>query len=268
MEDKIIELIEKVKKQSPLVHSIMNYVTINDCANVLLAVGASPIMADAPMEVEEITAMADALVLNTGTLKSWSKDSMICAGKVANQKGIPVILDPVGVGASRLRKQTVQDILNQVRITVIRGNRSEIAWVAGVETFSTGVDCFEKSSLEKEIELAKKAASKWNTTVAVTGTVDVITDGNQLIKIYNGTSMLSKVTGTGCMTTALIGAFLAEGTSMTAAVAGVSMMGIAGEIAQERAGSIGMGSFKVELMNVLSQMNGEKIREKLKIEKE
>src|SRR5699024_7162375 len=96
MEDKIIELIEKVKKQSPLVHSIMNYVTINDCANVLLAVGASPIMADAPMEVEEITAMADALVLNTGTLKSWSKDSMICAGKVANQKGIPVILDPVG----------------------------------------------------------------------------------------------------------------------------------------------------------------------------
>ena len=268
MEDKIIELIEKVKKQSPLVHSIMNYVTINDCANVLLAIGASPIMADAPMEVEEITAMADALVLNTGTLKSWSKDSMICAGKVANQKGIPVILDPVGVGASRLRKQTVQDILNQVRITVIRGNRSEIAWVAGVETFSTGVDCFEKSSLEKEIELAKKAASKWNTTVAVTGTVDVITDGNQLIKIYNGTSMLSKVTGTGCMTTALIGAFLAEGTSMTAAVAGVSMMGIAGEIAQERAGSIGMGSFKVELMNVLSQMNGEKIREKLKIEKE
>lgn len=268
MEDKIIELIEKVKKQSPLVHSIMNYVTINDCANVLLAIGASPIMADAPMEVEEITAMADALVLNTGTLKSWSKDSMICAGKAANQKGIPVILDPVGVGASRLRKQTVQDILNQVRITVIRGNRSEIAWVAGVETFSTGVDCFEKSSLEKEIELAKKAASKWNTTVAVTGTVDVITDGNQLIKIYNGTSMLSKVTGTGCMTTALIGAFLAEGTSMTAAVAGVSMMGIAGEIAQERAGSIGMGSFKVELMNVLSQMNGEKIREKLKIEKE
>lgn len=268
MEDKIIELIEKVKKQSPLVHSIMNYVTINDCANVLLAIGASPIMADAPMEVEEITAMADALVLNTGTLKSWSKDSMICAGKAANQKGIPVILDPVGVGASRLRKQTVQDILNQVRITVIRGNRSEIAWVAGVETFSTGVDCFEKSSLEKEIELAKKAASKWNTTVAVTGTVDVITDGNQLIKIYNGTFMLSKVTGTGCMTTALIGAFLAEGTSMTAAVAGVSMMGIAGEIAQERAGSIGMGSFKVELMNVLSQMNGEKIREKLKIEKE
>ena len=268
MEDKIIELIEKVKKQSPLVHSIMNYVTINDCANVLLAVGASPIMADAPMEVEEITAMADALVLNTGTLKSWSKDSMICAGKVANQKGIPVILDPVGVGASRLRKQTVQDILNQVRITVIRGNRSEIAWVAGVETLSTGVDCFEKSSLEKEIELAKKAASKWNTTVAVTGTVDVITDGNQLIKIYNGTFMLSKVTGTGCMTTALIGAFLAEGASMTAAAAGVSMMGIAGEIAQERAGSIGMGSFKVELMNALSQMNGEKIREKLKIEKE
>lgn len=268
MEDKIIELIEKVKKQSPLVHSIMNYVTINDCANVLLAIGASPIMADAPMEVEEITAMADALVLNTGTLKSWSKDSMICAGKAANQKGIPVILDPVGVGASRLRKQTVQDILNQVRITVIRGNRSEIAWVAGVETFSTGVDCFEKSSLEKEIELAKKAASKWNTTVAVTGTVDVITDGNQLIKIYNGTFMLSKVTGTGCMTTALIGAFLAEGASMTAAAAGVSMMGIAGEIAQERAGSIGMGSFKVELMNVLSQMNGEKIREKLKIEKE
>src|SRR5699024_701993 len=142
MEDKIIELIEKVKKQSPLVHSIMNYVTINDCANVLLAIGASPIMADAPMEVEEITAMADALVLNTGTLKSWSKDSMICAGKAANQKGIPVILDPVGVGASRLRKQTVQDILNQVRITVIRGNSSEITWVAGVEKLTTGVDSF------------------------------------------------------------------------------------------------------------------------------
>ena len=122
--------------------------------------------------------------------------------------------------------------------------------------------------MQKEIERAKKAASKWNTTVAVTGIVDVITDGNQLIKIYNGTSMLSKVTGTGCMTTALIGAFLAEGTSMTAAAAGVSMMGIAGEIAQERAGSIGMGSFKVELMNALSQMNGERIREKLKIEKE
>lgn len=268
MEHRIITLIEKVRKQSPLVHSIMNYVTINDCANVLLAIGASPIMADAPAEVEEIAAMADALVLNIGTLKMWSKDSMIRAGKKANQKGIPVILDPVGVGASCLRKRTVQDILDQVQIAVIRGNRSEIAWIAEEEIPSTGVDSLVEMSSEKNIEIAKKAADKWNTTIAVTGEVDIIADKNQLIKVYNGTSMLSKVTGTGCMTTALIGAFLAEEESLVAATAGISMMGIAGEIAQERAGMIGVGSFKVELMNALSQMDQEKIKEKLKIEKE
>ncbi|CVI72020.1 Hydroxyethylthiazole kinase [Clostridiales bacterium CHKCI001] len=268
MENKIVKLIERVKKQSPLVHNIMNYVAINDCANVLLGIGASPIMADAPEEVEEITAMANALVLNTGTLKKWSKDSMIRAGRVANQRGIPVILDPVGVRASYLRKQTVWDILNQVQVAVIRGNRSEIAWVAEEEMPSTGVDCREETSLQTDIEIAKKAANKWNTTIAVTGKVDIITDGNQLIKVYSGTSTLSKVTGTGCMTTALIGAFLTEEDSVVAATAGISIMGIAGEIAQEQAGALGVGSFKVELMNALSRMDEEKIKEKLKIEKE
>lgn len=266
---KIIELVKNVRSHSPLVHSIMNYVTINDCANVLLAIGASPIMADALEETAEVTAHAGALVLNIGTLKSWTKDAMICAGKMANQMKIPVVLDPVGVGVSNLRKETVKAILEQVKLSVIRGNLSEIAFISGEEAQSKGVDNSEEESFLKKLQIAKKAAYKWNTIIAVTGKNDLITDGERQVKIQNGTCMLSKITGTGCMTTALIGAFLTEKTDpLMAAAAGIAVMGIAGEVAEEYAGNSGTGSFKTALMDVISQIDEKIIRERIKIEKE
>lgn len=267
IENKIAESIKKVRQHAPLIHNIMNYVTINDCANILLAIGASPIMADAPEETAEITAISKALVLNTGTLKAWTKDSMIQAGKMANQMGIPVILDPVGASISKLRRETVQHILEQVKISVIRGNYSEIAFMSGEEIYEKGVDCLEETSFEKGIQLAKKAAHRWNTVVALTGQVDVITDGNCQIQIKNGTSMLAKVTGTGCMTTALIGAFLAEEDEMTAAATGIAVMGIAGEIAEKCARMYGTGSFKVALIDAVSNINETMLKERIKIEK-
>lgn len=265
--NEISKSIDLLRKAVPLVHNITNYVTVNDCANALLAIGASPIMADDIAEAADITAISSALVINIGTLNQRTIASMIAAGKKANQIGIPVVFDPVGAGASKLRNDATREILKQVKITVLRGNISEVSFVAGLDASTKGVDASAADSSHDAVDVAKSVARSMDCTAAVTGAVDVISDGNRVVKISNGHPMLSKVTGTGCMTSALVGAFagsLRDG--FTAAVAGVVSMGIAGEIAFEKAGEIGAGSFHIAVIDALSQLNSTVMEERAKLD--
>ncbi|UWP58991.1 hydroxyethylthiazole kinase [Ruminococcus gauvreauii] len=251
----------------PLVHNITNYVTVNDCANALLAIGASPIMADDMLEAADITAISSALVINIGTLNQRTIESMILAGKRANELGIPVVFDPVGAGASKLRNETTQRILEQVEISILRGNLSEVSYVAGLSASTKGVDTSEEDSDKDALAVAKTAAEKLSCTVAVTGAVDVVSDGARAVRIFNGHPMLSKITGTGCMASAVTGGYAGmKQDAFTAAAAGVMSMGIAGEIAYEKAGHMGTGSFRVALMDALSMLNEQMIEEMGKIE--
>lgn len=266
-------LLNKLKAKKPLIHSITNYVTVNDCANILLAIGASPIMADDLREAAEITSIASALVINIGTLNERTIESMIASGQKANELGIPVVLDPVGAGASQFRNETVKRILEEVKISVLRGNMSEAKFIAGLESETKGVDASEedlKSDNDEGINVAKTLAQRFNCTVAITGVCDIISDGKHVTVLENGTKMLSSVTGTGCMTTALVGAYLgACETSeeyFTAATAGIISMGICGEIAEEKAGSIGLGSFHMAIMDAVSNLNGNIIKQRAKIQ--
>ncbi len=200
-------LLTLVREQKPLVHCITNYVTANDCANAILAIGASPIMADDLREVADIVKISNALVLNIGTLNSNTVESMIAAGKKANALGIPVIFDPVGAGASAYRNETTQRLLHSVSMTVIRGNLSEVSFIAGLDVSTKGVDTAEEDSSKDPVAIANKVAKEFNCIAAITGAIDTVSDGNLVTRIENGTAELSRVTGTGCMTTALVAAF-------------------------------------------------------------
>lgn len=267
MADRAAFLLGRLKEKKPLVHSITNYVTANDCANALLAIGASPIMADDPEEAGEIASSASSLVLNMGTPSGRKLEAMIEAGKSANEKGIPVILDPVGAGASRLRQDMALRITREIKISILRGNLSEISWVAGLHSREKGVDVSETDRRIDKEQAAKAASQRLGCITAVTGTEDVVTDGRSVIYIRNGHPALSKVTGTGCMTSALIGAFAGVGEDFfAAAAAGVGTMGIAGEIAFEKAGSLGYGSFHMALLDAVGSLDEKTIRERAKFE--
>lgn len=257
----------ELRKTVPLVHNITNYVTVNDCANALLAIGASPIMADDLLEAGDIAAISSALVLNIGTLNQRTISSMIEAGKRANECGIPVVFDPVGAGASKLRNDTVKEILEQVKVTILRGNISEVSFVAGLDVTTKGVDASAADGTRDAVAVAKAVAERLGCTAAITGAVDVISDGKRVVKIRNGHPMLSKVTGTGCMTTALVGAYAgANKDAFVAAAAGVASMGIAGEIAYEKAGRLGTGSFHIAILDALSNLDSAGMEERLKLD--
>lgn len=259
------ELLTALRAKVPLVHNMTNYVTVNDVANAVLAIGASPIMADDLAEVQDIAGISSALVLNIGTLNSRTVESMLAAGKKANECGIPVILDPVGAGASPLRNETTRRILNEVKLAVLRGNLSEVSFVAGLAVSTKGVDSSEADAGNDPAVVAKAAAKKLGCVVAVTGAVDVITDGTRVVKIANGHPMLSKVTGTGCMTTALVGACAGAGTDyLTAGALGVAAMGIAGELAFEAAGVKGTGSFHIAIIDALSRLDAPLFTERVR----
>lgn len=262
-------LTDELRNKAPLVHNITNYVTVNDVANALLAIGASPIMADDMDETADITAISSALVINIGTLNKRTIASMIASGKKANELAIPVVFDPVGAGASKLRNDTTKEILEQIKIAILRGNLSEVSFVAGLAVSTKGVDSSEADEKNDSVAVAKAVAKKLNCVVAITGAVDVISDGERVVKIANGHKMLSRVTGTGCMTTALVGAFAGAGKDyFTAAVGGVASMGIAGEIAFEKAGEIGTGSFHMAIIDALSQLDGELMAGRAKLDEE
>lgn len=262
-------LLSEVRAKKPLVHHITNYVTVNDCANIVLAIGASPIMADDIEEVEAITAISAALVLNIGTLNQRTIAAMIAAGKKANEKKIPVVLDPVGAGASELRNQPVARILAHVKISILRGNISEIRYVNGLKSSTKGVDASENdtaNSVQSGMETAKNLAAKLNCVVAVTGATDIISDGSRTLFIQNGHPMLSRVTGTGCMSTSLVGAFAGVTTDyLLAAAAGIVCMGIVGELAFAVAGSKGTGSFHAAIIDSVSKLDEKKMIRKAKI---
>ncbi|MGE4483701.1 MAG: hydroxyethylthiazole kinase [Oscillospiraceae bacterium] len=249
-------LITEVRNKVPLVHQITNYVTVNDCANITLAIGASPIMADDMAEAADITAISSALVINIGTLNERTVSSMLASGKRANALGIPVVFDPVGAGASKLRNDTTRTILKEVRLSVLRGNLSEVSFVAGLKATTRGVDASEADSINDAVTITKDTAQMLGCTVAVTGAVDVISDGRRTVTIQNGHKMLSNVTGTGCMATALIGAFAGvTDDSLLAAAAGIAAMGIAGEIAFNAAGGKGTGSFRSSIIDAVSLLD-------------
>jgi len=259
----IADLLKDVQHKKPLVHHITNYVTVNDCANVTLAIGASPIMADEVAEVAQITSISASLVLNMGTLNQRTVKSMIAAGKEANSQGIPVIFDPVGAGASNLRNQTAKMILKEIKCSVIRGNISEIRYLAGENAKTKGVDASEgdlSDDITESIEVAKSLAKKYNCVVAITGATDIISDGIQTISINNGHQMLGSVTGTGCMCTSLIASFSgATSNYLLAAAAGILTISIAGEIAFDRAGKAGLGSYHMAIIDEISKLSDETI---------
>ena len=199
--------IELVRKQKPLVHNMTNNVVTNFTANGLLALGASPVMAYAREEAADMAKIAGALVLNIGTLSRESVEAMIIAGKSANEHGVPVIFDPVGAGATPFRTESAQAIMRKVKVSAVRGNAAEIANTLGEDWLIKGVDAGEESG--DRTELAKKAAKLWDTAVIITGAEDVITDGTKTYTVGNGHQLLTKVTGTGCLFTSVIGAFCA-----------------------------------------------------------
>ena len=256
------KLLEDVRSKRTLIHHITNYVTVNDCANVVLAIGANPVMADDPREVEDMVSICNALVINIGTLNERTVASMIKAGKRANALNIPVVLDPVGVGATPFRFESAKALLEEVRFSIIRGNMAEIKVIAGLEAERAGVD-----SLEEEIDggnIAKTLAQTLKSVVAITGKVDIISDGSVCYEIFNGDIALTRLTGTGCMSSSLVGSFVgASGQPLLSTLAGIATMGIAGKMAAKA--SHGLGSFKIALMDSISLLNVEQLCQNIKI---
>ncbi|MDD2382635.1 MAG: hydroxyethylthiazole kinase [Sulfurospirillaceae bacterium] len=256
----------QIKEKRPFVHHITNYVTVNDCANVVLAIGASPVMADEIKEVADMVSICNALVLNIGTCNERTLASMIEAGKMANIKNIPIILDPVGIGATPFRFHAVEQLMQEIRFSVIRGNMAEIKVIAGLNAKRTGVD-----SLEDESESAKVActlAKKLGCIIAITGKIDSVSDGEKTYLLDNGHVNLTKVTGTGCMTSSLIGSFLGAGNkALYSAIGGILCMSIAGEVATtcKQFNEEAIGSFKVYLMDAIAAIKPQNITERVKI---
>ncbi|MBT2725697.1 hydroxyethylthiazole kinase [Bacillus sp. ISL-75] len=254
----LYETLEEVRKVNPLVHNITNVVVTNFTANGLLALGASPVMAYAVEEVADMAKIASSLVLNIGTLNPQTVESMIIAGKAANESGVPVIFDPVGAGATRYRTETAQRIMNEVKVSVIRGNAAEIANVVGEKWEIKGVDAGDvKGNI---IELAITSAQKLNGLVVITGKEDVVSDGKTTYVVSNGHPILTKVTGTGCLLTSVIGAFAGvEKDLLQASVAALTYYGIAAEKAAAKTVEMGPGSFQIEFLNQLTLVSSEDI---------
>ncbi|NOU92219.1 hydroxyethylthiazole kinase [Paenibacillus sp. LMG 31456] len=254
--NQIIDCLNRVRSVSPLVHNITNVVVTNFTANGLLALGASPVMAYAKEEVADMAAIAGALVLNIGTLNETEVEAMIIAGKSANEHGVSVILDPVGAGATRYRTDTARKILNEVKVSVLRGNAAEIANVVGEHWEIKGVDAGEGTG--NVVELAQKAAQQLSCIAVVTGKTDVITDGTTTYLVDNGDALLTRVTGTGCLLTSVIGAFVAvEQDKLQAATAALVYYGVSAQVAADKKGHEGPGSFQIEFINQLSKVSSD-----------
>jgi hydroxyethylthiazole kinase len=246
-----------VRARQPLVHNITNYVVMNWTANVLLALGASPVMAHAREEVEEMAGLSSALVLNIGTLSRPWVAAMVRAAGAARRKGIPIVLDPVGAGATRMRTESARKLLKDFRPDVLRGNASEIIALAGGEFRTKGVDA--GCGVEAARAAATVLARKYRIVVVVTGPQDLITDGNREVRVNNGHQLMSRVTGTGCAATAVTGAFCAvEHDTFSAAVGALVVFGIAGELAAR--GRPGPGTYAVRLLDELDRVGPKEIR--------
>ncbi len=245
-----------IRSRSPLVHNITNYVVMNNTANALLAAGASPVMAHAVDEAEDMVKLASALVINIGTLSQTWIDGMLKAGKAANKKGIPVVLDPVGAGATPYRTRTARQIMKECLLSVIRGNASEIMAVAGIKSTTRGVDSLDES--HAAIDAARMLTENTGAVIVVSGIVDMVICKNAIIRVNNGSPLMAKVTGMGCTATALIGAFVAVNSNhFHASAHAMALMGIAGEMAADKAA--GPGSMQMHFTDALYTINHEDI---------
>ena len=244
-----------LRAAKPLVHQITNYVVMNETANATLALGALPVMAHAREEVEEMTALAKALVLNIGTLSAPWVEAMLAAGRAASAGGLPVVLDPVGAGATAYRTDTARRILDEVDVTVLRGNAGEVATLVGVEAEVRGVESIGAGG--EPAELAREAARRLGVVASVTGPVDYVSDGESVLAVSNGHELLAAVSGTGCMSSAITGCFLAAKPDgpLEAAAEALAAFGVAGEDAA--VGAKGPGSFHVGLYDALAALDPE-----------
>ncbi len=256
-------ILRALRTQKPIVHCITNSVTINDCANILLAAGASPIMADEAAELEEIEGIANALLLNIGTLNRRTVESMHIAGKAANDRGIPVVLDPVGVGASTLRLEVAKSLLTNIRFAAIRGNSSEIRTLSANTRSSHGVDAAAEDALASEAEgiaLARELAKRLDTVVVISGAIDILANpSGSAYAVRNGDAMMAHVTGTGCMSTALLAACTAVSEdTLAAALAATCAMGVVGEQAKKRLRALdGNASYRTYLIDAVFHLSDE-----------
>ena len=288
------QLSENVRKKIPLIHNLTNYVTVNDVANAQLAIGASPVMADAIEEIEDMASIANAININIGTLNNRTIASFTAAGKAANKMEKPLVFDPVGAGASTLRNTCAKEFLTDITPSVIRGNISEIAFIAGLDAQSKGVDAGQVNAQMSATEIAQTVAEQHNCVCAITGKTDVISNGKRSFLVKNGTEKMSKITGTGCMCDGLIAAFIASIDNLgehhttndanttsnsdaadtacstlennsyidnlaLATTAAIASMGIAGQLAKrdlETLGAmVGTGSLRVGIIDRLSLLN-------------
>ena len=248
LSEQVAEVLERIRQRKPLLHHITNFVVMNDTANVTLHIGALPVMAHAKEEVADMVAAAGALVLNPGTLTPSWVESMLVAGHKANQLDIPIVLDPVGAGATPLRTESNLRILKELRIAVVRGNSGEIGALTGLGGVVKGVETVVEA--EEPVKVAKALAQRYGLTTAITGPRDIISDGKRVVAVDNGHPMLKTITGTGCMATTMIAAFCAvEKDRLLAATGGLVAFGLAAELAAPQAR--GPGSFKVALFDAL-----------------
>lgn len=262
------QMLNNLKDKGALVHNITNYVTVNDCANILLACGASPIMADDKEEVEEITSICGALNINIGTLNSRTIESMLLAGKKSNKLKHPIILDPVGVGASGLRTETANNLLKEIKFSVIRGNISEIKTLALGSNTTSGVDAnindiVTEENLDKVIDFAKAFSKKMGSVIAITGAIDIVCNSESAYIIRNGHPMMSKITGTGCMLTAMTAAYICANKEdvLKATVASICAMGLCGEKAYLKVleNKLGNSSYRNFIIDEIYNLTGEEL---------
>lgn len=253
---KYANILESVRTASPLVHQITNYVTVNDCANITLCIGASPVMSHAPEDVIDMTKIASALVLNIGTLDPKQIEGMLVAGRVATDRKIPIVLDPVGAGATPYRTQTAQQLIEELPITVIKGNAGEIGTIAGVVATVRGVDSGGVSGDKKTI--VRDLADQLGCVIIMSGAEDLISNGTRVAGTANGVPLMGRLSGTGCMASAVTGAFAAVAPDiMDGCIAAMTSLGIAGETAAQMAA--GPGSFKPAFLDAVAALTPEQV---------
>ena len=258
------ELATRIRATHPLLHHITNFVVMNETANATLAIGALPVMAHAKEEVAEMVGAAGALVLNPGTLTPEWVEAMLIAGKRANELGVPIVYDPVGVGATKLRNETGQKFLDNLHLAVVRGNSGEVGALARAGGVVKGVESVE--GVRDPIGVAKNLARKYNTVVAITGKRDIISDGTRVFGVDNGHAMLKTITGTGCMATTMIGAFCAvEKDYLVAATTALACYGLAAQHAARSAKA--PGSFRAALLDAIYQLTPAQIKTGVKVVK-
>lgn len=262
----LLQIKQSVKTKKPLIHCITNPISINDCANMVLAVGAKPIMAEHPLEVSEITIVSKALGVNLGNITDIRMQSMLISGKTAYENKIPHVIDLVGVGCSKLRLEYAKKYISECHPNVIKGNMSEIKAIYGIESNAKGIDVgvsdivTDKNS-DENIEILKELSLQTSSVIVATGVVDIITNGNDTYLINNGCEMLSMITGTGCMVNALIACYISSKNILEGTILAVGLMGICGELSQDVKGT---GSFRTQLIDNMFSISDDIIRKNLR----